>query len=189
MADFLPDPQTPLSREGFLRLGLGMVVGHLAQQVEANPVVAAASAQRFRPPGAVATFTDLCQPFCSACAQACPKGAITADPFGLAMLDPAQTPCVLCTDVPCTAVCPSGALARLTDPSQIRLGVAQIDPASCIAYSGDSCTACVDSCPVPGAMVAYDGLPNVVPDVCTGCGLCLSACPVPGAIGVSPKSF
>ena len=57
-----------------------------------------------------------------------------------------------------------------------------------LAYHEIACTACVDRCPVPGALVSEEGLPRVVPALCTGCGLCQPVCPAPeNAIRMVPR--
>jgi len=56
--------------------------------------------------------------------------------------------------------------------------VAVIQGRQCVALTS-FCAACVERCPVPGAMVVTHGLPSVVPDVCTGCGICQKVCPAP----------
>lgn len=180
----------PLSRQGFLKLGLGLLAGHLADSVNAMPLVAAASVARLRPPGALPepAFLETCQAFCTACAGACPKSAITADPFGFPMVDPTVAPCVMCTEVPCTQVCPTSALAPLSSPLAIRMGTAQIEVTTCVAFSGQACSVCVDVCPITGtAITLTEGLPQVLADACTGCGVCVHHCPTPGAIGVIPN--
>lgn len=48
----------------------------------------------------------------------------------------------------------------------------------CIALTS-FCAACVERCPVPGAMSRDRGLPMVNADVCTGCGICHDVCPAP----------
>lgn len=48
----------------------------------------------------------------------------------------------------------------------------------CIALTS-FCAACVERCPVPGAMSRDRGLPMVHADVCTGCGICHDVCPAP----------
>lgn len=56
--------------------------------------------------------------------------------------------------------------------------VAVIQGRRCIALTS-FCAACVERCPVPGAMQVANGMPSVVPDVCTGCGICHAVCPAP----------
>lgn len=191
MAQTPPEPHTPLTRQGFLKLGLGFLASHLSDRVNEIPMVQAATALRLRPPGALAeaAFLNTCQPFCSACASACPKGAIFADPFGFPTIDPLKAPCVLCTDVPCTQVCPTGALTPLTDPRQIALGLAQIEVTQCLAYQGKACDVCITTCPISGeAITQTEGLPQILAEGCTGCGVCVFHCPQPGALQIRPQT-
>jgi len=62
-------------------------------------------------------------------------------------------------------------------------GLARILPTACLAFRGTECRACVDRCPVPGAVTLERGRPRVEPTLCDGCGLCVDSCPAPrGAI-------
>ena len=66
--------------------------------------------------------------------------------------------------------------------------IAVIAGRECLAYQGTSCTICVERCPVAGALVLEQGLPRVVPSICTGCRLCHEVCPAPGqAIRIVPR--
>ena len=56
--------------------------------------------------------------------------------------------------------------------------VAVIQGRRCIALTS-FCAACVERCPVRGAMQVTNGMPSVVPDACTGCGICHEVCPAP----------
>jgi len=56
--------------------------------------------------------------------------------------------------------------------------VAIVQGRFCIALTS-FCSACVERCPVPGAMKKERGMPMVVADVCTGCGICHEVCPAP----------
>jgi Na+-translocating ferredoxin:NAD+ oxidoreductase RNF subunit RnfB len=49
----------------------------------------------------------------------------------------------------------------------------------CLAYQGESCSVCLEQCPIPGAIVTERGLPSVDPNLCDGCGICIGACPAP----------
>jgi len=62
-----------------------------------------------------------------------------------------------------------------TDPGHV---VAVIQGRRCVALTS-FCAACVERCPVSGAMTVTNGLPSVVPDLCTGCGICHDVCPAP----------
>lgn len=147
----------------------------------------------FRPPGAIAEpeFLELCGR-CNKCVDACPEHCIfparldgEAAP-GTPVMNPNQAPCTMCGE--CMNVCPSGALLPVPEEF-IRIGEAAIVEQSCVAWGGESCSACHDACPTtPNAIEieADSGLyPKVSHDHCTGCGLCVGVCPTdPGSIKV-----
>lgn len=56
--------------------------------------------------------------------------------------------------------------------------VAVVQGRFCLALTS-FCAACVERCPVPGAMKKERGMPMVVADHCTGCGICQDVCPAP----------
>lgn len=56
--------------------------------------------------------------------------------------------------------------------------VAIVQGRYCLALTS-FCAACVERCPVEGAMQVSNGMPMVVPEVCTGCGICFQVCPAP----------
>lgn len=57
----------------------------------------------------------------------------------------------------------------------------------CLAATTE-CAACVERCPVAGAIVTRDRTPMVNPLACTGCGDCIAACPAPtGTIMLIPR--
>lgn len=136
-----------------------------------------------RPPGAIeeTAFLAACTR-CDACIPACPHEAIgRASPrlrgaAGTPVLNPAQSPCRMCDDRPCIAACQTGAL-RFDVPA--KMGTAMISPLTCLAYQNTTCSACVEQCPVEGAMRMENGRPVVDPAACTGCGVCQYVCPAP----------
>ena len=159
---------------------------------------------RLRPPGALdeASFLDTCER-CGKCIEVCPRQALGPVAAGVGagtpFLVPRQAPCVVCTGLQCTHACPTGALTPLVDPLTIRMGTAVIATDRCLAYLGQPCAACVDICPIPGAIAAVpwsgsDGkgggngkVPLVSIDRCVGCGLCENFCPPePAAIVIRP---
>ena len=67
-----------------------------------------------------------------------------------------------------------------TDLRQTVDGRPQVRKAArfCLALTS-FCSACLERCPVPGAMRSERGLPWVIADTCTGCGVCQEVCPAP----------
>jgi ferredoxin-type protein NapG len=149
-----------------------------------------------RPPGAIAEamFSDTCAR-CGACIDACPRQAIKPLPmrFGnraeTPYIVPREAPCVLCNGLLCTTVCPSGALRRVSEPKDVRMGTAVVDAKRCLPWQDQQCSTCLTACPIPGALVADEkGRPKVTA-ACTGCGICEYYCPtVPAAITIRPKA-
>jgi ferredoxin-type protein NapG len=139
---------------------------------------------------------------CGMCVEACPydtlKLAKPGDnkPLGTPYFTPRETPCYMCTDIPCVPVCPTEALDLKSvqnknnqlDIKKIDMGVAVIDDNSCIAFWGIQCDACYRACPLLGEAISIEYTKNertgkhaflkpvVHPDICTGCGLCEKAC-------------
>jgi Na+-translocating ferredoxin:NAD+ oxidoreductase RNF subunit RnfB len=64
------------------------------------------------------------------------------------------------------------------NPVAVTEPVAIIQGRHCLALTS-FCAACVERCPVAGAMKVQNGMPQVVADVCTGCGICQQVCPAP----------
>jgi ferredoxin-type protein NapG len=132
---------------------------------------------------------------CGKCVEACPANAIKplgADwgkAAGTPYIDARKQPCVLCTGLQCTHVCPSGALIPVYVNNDVTMGTAVLDPARCVTYRGQACDACFKRCPLPGAIaIAADGKVSVVDEKCVGCGLCEQACPTePTSIRVVPR--
>jgi len=163
---------------------------------------AAASAHRpdpakaLRPPGALTpdeSFLETCTR-CGDCIPVCPVNAIVTieeeDGRRLPAIHPSAKPCRLCDDLPCVTACPDGALvAPDGGPGQVRIGIAKVDPRTCITFKGELCTRCYDACPYPDkALMMIGSRPLVGSGACTGCGLCEYACPThPKAIEVVPE--
>lgn len=147
----------------------------------------------FRPPGALSeqAFLDACSR-CGKCVQACPEKVIhvaregDGPQPGTPVLRPNHGACTMCGD--CMAVCPTGAL-KPTPVGEIRIGIAVIEPDTCLGYLGKACTACHDACPLEPNAIDFDGtVPKVDSRICTGCGLCVHACPTkPPSIVVLPR--
>lgn len=150
-----------------------------------------------RPPGALpeARFVEACTR-CRLCVEACPHEALAlagsedgypaGTPF---MPNVAAKPCHLCEAMPCVAACADGALVAMPH-EDLRMGLAEVDPAICFAYQGQICDYCIDRCPFPEEAIFSDdrGRPVVNPDLCVGCGMCAYICvTTPGAIAIHAR--
>ena len=147
-----------------------------------------------RPPGAIAEddFLDTCLSS-GECISACPVHAIEwtrSDDSALdgkPFIDPRSQACVVCDDLSCMQVCPSGALMRL-QKDEIRMGLAVLHDEHCLRTTGEDCQICVDKCPLGAKAIdiPYVGSPvEVHASACTGCGVCEMYCPTePRAIVV-----
>lgn len=195
-------------------VGLGVMGGLLwagyADKAKSAPLT-------LRPPGALDEhdFLRACIK-CGLCAEACHNRESNIDKetgkqrpatlkmakakdsvtIGTPFFRPSDVPCYMCEDVPCVPVCPTGALdiASLTnaesqlDFRMMDMGIAVVDPNSCIAYWGIQCDACYRACPLMDEAIKlqYDRnertgkhaflKPVIDMTVCTGCGLCEKAC-------------
>ncbi len=115
---------------------------------------------------------------------------------GLPHIIARESPCVVCTDLSCMKVCPTGALKLVDRVADIHMGVAVVDPARCLrtaqdAHPGDrACRVCVNQCPVGQDALAIDAAGQlVVRPGCIGCGVCEQACPTePASIVVRPRT-
>lgn len=202
----MPDNENAKGRRGFFQEALLRVMRPVADALESKlpnlePLMGPPASREpilLRPPGAVAEseFASTCRR-CGACVSVCPVHAIFAldvhadDPRGRGtpVINADLAACVVCDGLKCTTVCPSGALRPLKDAFEIHMGLAEVDRAQCVRSSGQSCTICVDKCPIgPRALRFVDGgPPEVMSDGCVGCGVCQFHCPTtPKAIVVHP---
>ena len=156
-----------------------------------------------RPPGVIneKDFVSTCMR-CGMCVEACPYDVLKLSTIsddisiGTPYFTPRVEACRLCSDIPCTANCPTNALnmKSLTvdgKPSinSARMGLAIINTQTCLAYLGLQCTMCVQACPLTDEAIFIHKernertdihaflKPVVNPDLCTGCGMCEHACP------------
>ena len=144
-----------------------------------------------RPPGSAPDplVQGLCAR-CGNCMRACPEGIIVPD-LGSGGAGSWLTPRLdfsrrYCNEWcrACTAVCPTGALARLTldDKREWALGKARVDPGRCLAWAhGEYCTVCHEFCSYQAIrIVEHNGVncPEVDESLCRGCGACQCNCPV-----------
>jgi ferredoxin-type protein NapG len=157
---------------------------------------AAEAAAPLRPPGALPErdFAATCIK-CGQCVVACPyrtlhlarpgEPAVTGTPTFV----PRKVPCFMCADIPCTHACPTGALDRaLPSIEQAKMGLAVVDPGSCLSWLGLRCEVCYRVCPLKGKAISIVHQPRqlsphalFVPVIdaaaCTGCGICEQRCP------------
>ncbi len=56
--------------------------------------------------------------------------------------------------------------------------IAVIQGRHCLALTS-FCATCYERCPIPGAIERNQGMPMVMPSICTGCGICQQVCPAP----------
>ena len=117
-------------------------------------------------------------------------------------------PCFMCNEIPCMYACPTGALTPdmcKNEKGEVaidfaKMGVAVVDPSSCIAFWGLQCTACYRACPEMDKAITIEWkqnertgkhayrIPVVHADACTGCGMCEMACVTEkAAIKVFPR--
>ncbi|PSM52092.1 ferredoxin-type protein NapG [Campylobacter blaseri] len=155
-----------------------------------------------RPPGALKEeiFNAKCIK-CGLCVEACPYNTLKLASFkddiaiGTPYFTPREIPCYMCEDIPCTAICPTGALDvdlvstdEKLDIKKMQVGVAVLDMQNCVAYWGIQCDACYRACPLIDEAIYLEYrrndrtakhaflLPIVDPNFCTGCGKCERAC-------------
>lgn len=150
-----------------------------------------------RPPGALpeAQFAESCSR-CTKCIEACPAHCIklgeqVAD--GLPHIHARQSPCVVCDDLACMNVCPTGALQLVGQVDEIDMGSAVVDFGKCLRSDrgpGQDCRICVNQCPVGDeALRVGDDDRLEVRQGCIGCGVCEWACPTePASIVVRSSS-
>jgi ferredoxin-type protein NapF len=115
------------------------------------------------------------------CLLNCPEKVIEIRE-GVPVLNFSENGCTFCDK--CAEAC-SGEVLKV-EWKRGQIGVAMIDPRSCLAWRGVVCGSCGDAC--PEGVIQFTGLWNPIVEEggCTGCGFCLSVCPEPGAIKLFP---
>jgi MauM/NapG family ferredoxin protein len=204
------DNDKPVDRRRFFRLGLRELIGPLAWA--AKPLTRMAHeigkldqigqpvAPRkipldvwLRPPGSLleSKFRQTCSR-CGECVRVCPAQAIQIDPtgkkgHGFPFIDADFAACVVCEGLQCMSHCPSGAILP-TSINDIDMGTAVWHEESCMRTHGESCTICVDHCPLGSAAIEIkNNRVAVKPLGCIGCGVCQRDCPTtPKSIAVIP---
>lgn len=170
-----------------------------------------------RPPGAQdeERFVAACVR-CGECMKACPTNALHPAGFeaGLAgVWTPKIVPVIGYCDyncIPdgepvgnfCAAVCPTGAIRKLTPRQKhdTHLGTAYLRTDKCIPYvERTDCSVCVEHCPVPEKALKDESVdvidlktgqpkkllrPYVDKVLCVGCGQCENVCPLKGEKGI-----
>lgn len=123
------------------------------------------------------------------CLSVCETGVIRLHPkehglAGVPWLDFSVARCTFCRK--CVDACPQieSSPDRLACPA---VGIAEIDLARCLAYTGVFCISCQSSCTYQAIQRDRLSRPQMRTDVCTGCGACVSVCPVQ-AIGVTQRN-
>jgi ferredoxin-type protein NapG/ferredoxin-type protein NapH len=151
------------------------------------------SRRLIRPPGALneSEFLATCAR-CGKCAQVCPLKAIIMGKgdkgvsIGTPYIEPRQAACDLCMD--CIPVCPTGALRPVTK-EKVRMGTAEINRDTCLAWQGDECKICYTSCPFYNQAIKLEDYKKPVIDtqVCVGCGICERVC-ITGPASITVKA-
>ncbi len=169
-------------RRGLFRSAIEKWLGSIIEQTQERVV----AAHYLRPPGALPEigFLAACTR-CGACTDVCPPHAIRSVKAGGGLatgtpyIDAMVQPCVVCTDMPCAAACPTGALTLPEHGWQgYRLAELSFRPDRCITFQGTECRVCADACPVGEAALVIDaqGHPSLHQEGCVGCGVCVRAC-------------
>jgi ferredoxin-type protein NapG len=193
------DENKPVDRRRFFRLGLSELLRPLASAAKPLERLAHELGKLdeptqdiwLRPPGALpeAQFRQTCSRS-GDCVTACPVHAIKIDPAkggGAAYLDANVAACAVCSSLACMHVCPTGSIVP-TSINDIDMGTAVWHEQTCLRSRDESCTICIDECPLGSAAIELKaGEVAVNPRGCIGCGICQLKCPTtPKSIVVIP---
>ncbi len=170
---------------------IGLGIGIYSHKSNALPATA------LRPPAALAEtdFLGACIR-CGLCVRDCPFNTLRlaelGDPVatGTPYFTARQVPCEMCSDIPCVAACPTGALnPQLEKIEQAKMGLAVlIDQENCLNFLGLRCDVCYRVCPLIDKAITLETLHNqrsdkhamflpvVHSEACTGCGKCEKSC-------------
>jgi len=184
-------------RRRFLKFG-GLAAGTVLGGFLIDRAKARAPAL-LRPPGAGSRSEFLASCIrCGQCVEACPTQILRPAAAhchvaaGTPYLIAREKPCDLCqgrAEMECIATCPTAALQPVAGRREVRMGVAEIDRKTCLAWNSVVCKACWHACPFPNEAILFGerGHPMVDAEACVGCGLCEHACltEIP-AIAVKP---
>ncbi len=180
-------------REFFTQFGRGWLQDAAPPRPSEPAVQAPVPQSWLRPPGALpeAEFMSACTR-CTACQEACPYDSIKrlgpefGSQSGTPAVIPDETPCYLCTDMPCITACEPAALVPVAR-HEVTMGLAVLDEPACLVSQQQPCDYCLTRCPLKGEAISADerGLPVIHGDLCTGCGVCAYLCPG-GALTINP---
>ncbi|MDT7044156.1 4Fe-4S dicluster domain-containing protein [Candidatus Nitronereus thalassa] len=179
------NPEAVYGRRNFLKqsaVSLGVTVQEFVKHRDAKPPVqekpVPIRSDWLRPPGAVgeSLFLERCTA-CGDCVDVCPHDSIQVsqqDERPVIFAD--QTPCYACEDLPCIDACETEALLPPKgDVSEVKLGIAKVNPRKCTASQG--CNACVSKCPTSAITMDFSVFAlSVNEEVCVGCGICEYIC-------------
>lgn len=137
-----------------------------------------------RPPGALEEKAFLASCIrCDRCLDACDANAILifgpdrGRNAGTPYIIPRHHACDLC--LRCTQACPTGALEKLDDITDVRMGTAIVDERLCVSWNRTgACGACHTICPLKNRAIKQQIFcqPVVNKDHCVGCGMCEETC-------------
>jgi len=193
------DDNTPADRRQFFRKSLSHIMRPAADYIEKKiPKLADqgdTTPKPLRPPGARRLESDFLSTClrCGSCVDHCPADSITLiktddQNKGTPTIEPTRRACVMCDDLTCMKVCPSGAL-QFVERHEIRIGLAVWRLNVCLRTTAKpsskdaSCQICVDVCPVGNDAIRIDDGrihvidPRPTGSGCTGCGVCEEQCP------------